>query len=165
MAKKVFFSFHYKPDSQRAAQIRNIGSVEGNAPVSDNDWESVTSGGEAAIKRWIAGQLKGKSCAVVLIGSQTAGRKWINHEIAEAWNANKGVVGIHVHKIKNLAGEQSTKGGNPFDHVTLKSSGKALSTIVNTYNPTGATSKDAYAWISQNLAAAVDEAIKIRAEN
>ena len=35
----TFFSFHYKPDNWRAAQVRNMGVVEGNSPVSDNDWE------------------------------------------------------------------------------------------------------------------------------
>lgn len=38
MARRVFFSFHYKPDNWRAAQVRNAGVVEGNTPVSDNDW-------------------------------------------------------------------------------------------------------------------------------
>ena len=77
MARKVFFSFHYKPDNWRASQVRNAGTVEGNKPVSDNDWEAITSSGDAEIRKWIDGQLSGKSCAVVLIGSATAGRKWI----------------------------------------------------------------------------------------
>ena len=43
MAKRrTFFSFHYKPDNWRAAKVRNMGVVEGNSPVSDNDWETVT---------------------------------------------------------------------------------------------------------------------------
>ncbi len=159
MARKVFFSFHYKLDSWRAGQVRNIGTVEGNAPVSDNDWETVTSGGDAAIKRWIAGQLQGKSCAVVLAGSNTAGRKWITREIVKAWDKGMGVVVIHIHRLENQAGEQSTKGGNPLDHVTHH--GKKLSTILKAYSPTG-TDKAAYAWIAKNLGNAVEEAIKIR---
>lgn len=162
MARKVFYSFHYKPDCQRAAQVRSMGLLEGNAPVSDNDWESVTAGGEAAIKRWIAGQLYGKSCAVVLIGSQTAGRKWINHEIIEAWKAKKGVVGIYVHKLKNLAGQASTKGTNPFDRLDFGK--QKFSSIVKAYDPAGTTSKEAYAWIQKHLANAVAEAIQIRAK-
>jgi len=162
MARKVFFSFYYKLDSQRAAQVRNMGTVEGNAPVSDNDWEKVTAGGDAAIKRWIAGQLDGKSCAVVLIGSQTAGRKWINHEIIEAWKAKKGVVGIYIHKLKNLDGEQATQGANPFDKLDFGD--QKFSSIVKAYNPPGVTSQDAYAWIKKHLANAVEEAIKIRSQ-
>ena len=40
MARRAFFSFHYKPDASRAGQVRNMGMVEGNTPVSDNDWEN-----------------------------------------------------------------------------------------------------------------------------
>ena len=35
MACRTFFSFHYKPDNARAAQVSNMGVVEGNKPVSD----------------------------------------------------------------------------------------------------------------------------------
>lgn len=96
MARKTFFSFHYKPDNWRASQVRNAGVVEGNTPVSDNDWETITKKGDDAIKRWIADQMYGRSCAIVLVGSGTAGRKWINHEIIEAWNKKMGVVGVCI---------------------------------------------------------------------
>ena len=42
MARRSFFSFHYEPDASRAAQVRNMGMVDGNNPVSDNDWETIT---------------------------------------------------------------------------------------------------------------------------
>ena len=81
MARRVFFSFHYKPDCTRAAKVRNMGVVEGNKPASDNDWEEITEGGDAAIQQWIDEPARRKSCNVVLIGENTAGRKWINYEI------------------------------------------------------------------------------------
>ncbi len=31
--------------------------------------------------------MKYRSCTVVLVGENTANRKWINHEIVESWNA------------------------------------------------------------------------------
>ena len=86
MARNAFYSFHYKPDNARASQIRNMGVVDGNKPAADNDWETITRGGDEAIERWIIDQLKGRSCAIVLIGQNTAGRKWINYEISTAWN-------------------------------------------------------------------------------
>ena len=82
MARKVFYSFHYNPDNWRASQVRNIGAIEGNQPAKDNDWETITKGGDKAIEKWIADQMSGRSCVVVLIGAGTANRKWINHEIA-----------------------------------------------------------------------------------
>ena len=165
MARRAFYSFHYKPDASRAGQVRNIGVVEGNTPVSDNDWETVTKRGDAAIKKWISDQMHGRSCTVVLVGSNTAGRKWINHEITKSWDDRMGVVGIHIYGLKNLDGEVSTKGSNPFDNIKHGASGKKLSSIVRCYTPAGNDSKERYAWIKKHLANAVAEAIKIRQEN
>jgi hypothetical protein len=162
MARKVFFSFHYKPDNWRASQVRNAGVVEGNRPVSDNDWETISKGGDAAIQRWITDQLSGKSCAVVLIGSATAGRKWIKYEIEKAWNDKKGVVGIYVHNMKDASGNQSSKGRNPFEDFTMKDDGKKLSSIVKTYDPPYTTSTYVYDHIKDNIDAWTEEAISIR---
>ena len=162
MARRTFFSFHYKPDNWRAAQVRNIGMVDGNRPVTDNEWETITKGRAPAIKKWIARQLKGRSCTVVLVGSKTAGRKWISYEISESWNQGKGVVGIRIHGLEDSQGKMSSMGGNPFDHVTFEGSGKRLSTVVKCYNPKGTTSKMRYDWIKEHLANAVEEAVTIR---
>ena len=165
MARRAFFSFHYKPDASRAGQVRNMGMVEGNTPVSDNDWETVTKQGDAAIKRWIADQMYGRSCTVVLVGSNTAGRKWITYEIVKSWNDGMGVVGIHVHGMKDLEGKTATKGNNPFANVTHNKSGGNLSAIVKCHTPSGSDSKERYAWIKKHLANAVEEAIQIRNAN
>lgn len=165
MARRCFYSFHYLPDGSRAGQVRNMGVVEGNKPVSDNDWEKVTKAGATAIKTWITNQMKGKSCTVVLVGSNTAGRKWITHEIVRSWDEGMGVVGIRVHGLKDLDGNTATMGKNPFDSVTLGTTTKKLSSIVKCYNPGGSTSKEKYAWIKEHLANAVEEAVEIRNDN
>lgn len=162
MARKAFFSFHFANDHWRAGQVRNAGVVEGNAPVTDNKWEEIKGGGDPAIQAWIDGQLAGRSCVVVLIGSSTAGRKWIKYEIEKGWNDGKGVVGVYVHGLKNSQGQISTMGQNPFDHFTMKRDNARLSTIVKAYNPTGLTSTAVYDTIKSNLGTWVEEAISIR---
>ncbi len=162
MARFVFFSFHYHPDNWRAAQVRNAGVVDGNAPVSDNDWEQITRGGDAAIQRWIDGQLSGKSCAVVLIGSATAGRKWIKYEIEKAWNDGKGLLGVYIHNLKDRTGQQSARGVNPFDDFTMKRDKAKLSSIVKVYDPPSISSTLVYDYIKQNFPNWVEEAIRIR---
>lgn len=162
MARKCFYSFHYKPDCVRASQVRQIGTIEGNPPASDNDWEKVTGGGAAAIEKWIAEQMTGKTCAIILVGQDTANRKWINHEIVKAWERGLGIVGIRIHGLKNFQGETATVGANPFDYITHGATKQKLSSIVKCYDPVGADSKAKYAWISDNLAAKVEEAITIR---
>ena len=165
MARRVFFSFHYKPDNWRVATVRNIGAIEGNKPASDNDWESITQKGDSAIKKWIADQLQGRSCTVVLVGSKTADRKWINHEIVKSWKDGKGVVGIHIHGLKNSDGKVSTKGDNPFTYIGYGNKGKKLSSIVECYNPSGSNSQERYDWIKKHFANAVKEALDIRQAN
>ena len=160
VTRRTFFSFHYKPDNWRAAEVRNIGAVEGNAPVSDNDWETVTKGGDVAIQKWIDDQMYGKSCAVVLIGSQTAGRKWIDYEIKKAWDAGKGLLGIYIHNLKNQNGDHASKGKNPFDGFTVQD--EKLSGIVKAYDPPYKLSTNVYAHIRDNMADWVEEAIRIR---
>lgn len=165
MARKCFFSFHYVPDSVRASQVRQIGAIEGNPAARDNDWETIVGGGDAAIKKWIAGQMDGRTCTVVLVGTNTANRKWINYEIIKSWDEGMGVVGIHIHGLKDFSQNTSAKGSNPFDFVTHRPSKKRLSSIVKCYDPAGVDSKDRYAWISKHLANAVEEAIAIRKAN
>jgi hypothetical protein len=60
----VFYSFYYKQDFWRAATVRSIGSIEGNRPASDNDWENITNGGDPEIKTWLNEQMKYRSCTV-----------------------------------------------------------------------------------------------------
>lgn len=165
MARRVFYSFHYAPDNWRAAMVRNIGSIEGNRPATDNGWEAVKRGGDAAIKKWIADQMKYRSCTLVLVGASTANRKWITHEIVKSWDDGMGVVGIHIHGLEDSDGNISRKGRNPFDFITHGNSGKKLSVIVKCYDPAGRSSRERYGWISRHLANAVEEAIRIRSEN
>ena len=165
MTRRVFYSFHYKPDNWRAGQVRNMGVIEGNKPVSDNDWESITKGGDKAIQKWIDDQLSGKSCAVVLIGKDTAGRKWVKYEIKKAWNDKKGLVGIYIHNLKDQNESKTTKGANPFAEFTMGDSDKKLSSVVKAYDPPYTDSKNVYAYIKENLEDWVEEAIEIRGNN
>ena len=182
--RQVFYSFHYTEDSWRASQVRNMGVVEGNRPATDNDWEEIKHGGDNAIKQWIKKQLQYRSCTVVLVRSCTANRKWINYEIAEAWNNGKGVAGIHIHGLKNQAGDTSQKGDNPFHlhglenqdgdtsrkgvnpfHYLSLPGGQRLSSIVKCYGPIGTSRGEIYNWIKQNLPGVIEEAITIRQKN
>ena len=158
--RRCFFSFHYELDAWRAGQVRNMGVVEGNEPVKDNDWETVKRGGDTAIKRWINEQLTGRSCTVVLIGSQTASREWIKYEIEKSWNDKKGLLGIYIHGLEGQDGKQTSKGANPFGKFEVN--GTPLSSIVKAHYPPDLKSKNVYDYISNNLSQWVEEAIKIR---
>lgn len=161
MTRKCFFSFHYEPDNWRAAQVRNIGYIEGNSPASDNDWETVKRGGDAAIERWIDSQFVGKSCTILLIGQNTANRKWINYELIKSWSDKKGIVGIHIHNLKDSSGKSSSKGADPLDSLVFKD-GKKLSSYYKSYDPPYTNSQDVYKYISDNLENWIEIAYAVR---
>ena len=159
MAKRqIFYSFHYDNDVFRVHQIRNIGSLEENNPVSANDWETVKRGGDTSIKKWIDENLKNKSCLVVLIGSETSTRKWVKYEIEKAWNDGKAVLGIYIHNLKCPRNGICNQGANPFEAFTL-GNGKSLSSIVKCYNP---KSDNTYNDIAENIENLIEEAINKR---
>ena len=146
-------------------KVRNIGAVEGNKPASDNDWETITGGGDKKIKEWISSQMKGRTCTVILAGANTANRKWINHEIIESWNEGMGVVVVHIHNLTDVNDKQSSKGTNPLYYITHGPTDKRLSTIANAYDPPRSTSKGVYSYIADHIEDWIEEAIQIRNDN
>jgi len=159
MAKRqVFYSFHYDNDVFRVQQIRNIGALEDNKPVSANEWENIKRGGEALLKKWIDDNLRYKSCVVVLVGEETANRKWVRYEIKKAWELRKGLVGVYIHNLKDPRMGKSLKGKNPFDQFEFDD-GTKLSSVVKCYNP---NPNDTYNEIKDNLEDWIEEAIASR---
>lgn len=165
MARRVFFSFHFDNDYWRTQQVRNIGAVEGQSLCTPNAWEEVKRKGDTAIKKWIDDNMHGKSCAVVLVGSQTASRPWVRHEIIKAWNDGKGVLGIRVDKLLDSNSRSSTPGANPFDAISFGNTGRKLSSIVQLVTPVGLDSKATYAAIANGIEGWIEDAIAIRARN
>ena len=159
--RRAFYSFHFDNDVWRAAQVRNMGATEHDEPVSSNAWEEVKRGGDAAIQRWINEQMSTRSCVIVLIGSQTADRKWVDYEIRKAWDDRKGLLGIYIHSLLNQNSQASSKGANPFARVGLQGGG-TLDQHVAAYDPAGVTSQDVYAYIKDNIEAWVEYAIRTR---
>ena len=159
MKRPAFFSFHFDNDIWRANQVRNIGAVDGNQPVSGNDWESIKRSGDRAIMNWIEGQLKNKQILIVLIGSETASRPWVLYEIKRAWELRKPIMGIRINALENVYGRQSREGQNPFERIRLDN-GTLLSHWVPVYTPYSyGTSRDAYNDIRINMGNWVESAI------
>lgn len=176
MKRQVFFSFHYDEDVWRVAQVRNMGVVEGQALFNDNGWEEVRRRSDASIKAWIDKELKMRSCVVVLVGSQTASRKWVQYEIEQAWKLGKGIVAIHIHNLNSQGGKQSTKGRNPLSDFYVNKNTNAISKrpfridanevrldlVCKTFDSSFRTSQNVYNDIQRNIQGLIEEAIAIR---
>ena len=150
----VFYSFHYDNDVFRVQQIRNMGIVDGNEPVSPNDWEQVKRNGDAAVEKWIDDSLKYKRCVIVLIGSQTANRPWVKYEIKHAWELKKGLFGIYIHNLRDPRTDTCARGPNPFGNWTV--AGQSMASLITCHDP---SARDAYGEISRNMATWVSQAI------
>ena len=110
MARRVFFSFHYRRDVWRANVVRESGVVIGSAAAGFHD---ASLWGEAKKKELIDEALENTSVTVVLIGAKTAGRKYIDYEIDQSIARGNGLLGIHIHNIKDSDGNTDTKGDVP----------------------------------------------------
>ena len=107
MARRVFFSFKYKPDVSRAMVVRNSWVTQGKEAagfVDAAEFEQIKRRGDAAIRRWIDNQLHGTSVTVVLVGSRTCLSRWVKYEIEESERIGNGLFGINISKIKDLDG-------------------------------------------------------------
>lgn len=164
MAKRqVFFSFEYNKDAWRASQVKEMGKVDSSSTFSANDWEEVKEKTDTKIKEWIDDQMSKRSCLVVLIGATTSGRKWINYEIEKAYELNKGIVGVHIHNLKDSAGDQSTKGNNPFYNILIGKDKERLSKYVTCFNSSYSTSTYVYSDIKDNIEQLIEDAINNKA--
>jgi hypothetical protein len=116
MARRVFFSFHYKNDVWRASIVRNAHIVEGTAAAGFQDaglWEEAKKKGDKAIQKMIDAALDGTTVTCVLIGAKTASRDWVGYEIDESIARGNGLLGIYIDQVKDRDGTTSTRGAVP----------------------------------------------------
>jgi hypothetical protein len=127
MARRVFFSAHYKRDVRRIVQVRNSWVVrsKGEAqPFYDAaDFEEVKrkAGG---VEKWIEEQLKGTSVSVILFGAETFDRPWVQHEIKRSHELGKGLLAIDIHSIKDPQLGTDVQGKNPLDYWQVDQGGR-----------------------------------------
>ncbi len=116
MARKVFFSFHYQKDIFRVNVVRNSHIVEGTSAAGFHDaslWEEAKLKGDKAVKDLIDRGLEGTSVTCVLIGQDTAQRRWVTYEIERSVQRGNGLLGIHLANIRNITQLTTAKGAVP----------------------------------------------------
>ncbi len=127
MARKSFFSFHYKNDVWRAMQVRNSwvtkDDKEAAGFIDAADFEKIEKEGEMSIKNWIDKQLIGTTVTVVLIGSDTSNRPYVKYELQKSYAKGNGMLGIYIHQNKDINGNTTTKGSNQFGEIGKTPSG------------------------------------------
>lgn len=103
----------------RANVIRNCNVVLGIGTAGffdHSEYEEAKKTGDDGIRRMIDKNLEGTSVTVVLIGTQTASRRWVQYEIAQSVNRGNGLVGVHINIIGSPAWTPTHQGPEPYTH-------------------------------------------------
>lgn len=122
MARRTFFSFHYKPDVTRAWVVRNSWMTKvaqgerTDAGFFDSSvFEASKRESDEALKRFLREGLNNTTVTCVLIGAETCLRRWVRYEIFRSFMRGNGLLGVRIHTIGSLHSPATSSGENPFD--------------------------------------------------
>ncbi len=116
MARRVFFSFHYKY-VWKVNQIRSMPNIIGSAAAGFQDaslWEESKKKGDKVIKPMIDKALQNTSVTVVCVTYGTANRRYINYEIDQSLARGNGLVAVQIHHLKDQHKQTGSPGAIPF---------------------------------------------------
>lgn len=141
--RKVFFSFHYD-DIWKVQQVKNSWvthpSMRAAGFFDRSLREAAKTNRESEIRRMIDRRLAETEVTAVLIGSGTFARKWVRYEIEQSALRGNGLLGIHIHNLKEPKRSRrrrraSRQGRNPFSRILLDSeTGVTLGDYVPMYD-------------------------------
>lgn len=115
MARRTFFSFHYKY-VWKVNQIRSMTNIIGTAAAGFQDasiWERAKKKGDKEIKGMIDKALEKTSVTVVFVTYGTTNRKYINYEINQSLDRGNGLVAVQIHHLKDQNKHTGSSGAIP----------------------------------------------------
>jgi hypothetical protein len=105
--RRAFFSFYFG-DIMRVNVVRNAwkvvrpdGALGGRTFYDSSLWESRQFEDPETLKRLIREGVGYTSVVCVLVGTQTAIRRWVRYEIARAIIARRGLLAVHLNGIRH----------------------------------------------------------------
>lgn len=120
MARRVFFSFHYDNDINRSMTVRNSWVTQGKEAagfIDKAEFEQIKRQGDTAVHNWIDKQLEGTSVTVVLIGSETLKRPFVQYEICKSLQRGNAVIGVHINAIRDMRTLSTSFRGNTHEVI------------------------------------------------
>ena len=132
MARYAFFSFCYEDvKSFKVNVVRNSWLLNHSKEsfIDGSIWEKEKSKGVGVIKDLIEGGLNKTSVTAILIGDETAERRWVKYEIIKSFERGNGILAIHINRIRGKDQYISVKGINPLERLGFRISddGKKIS--------------------------------------
>lgn len=126
MARRTFFSFNYKPDVTRAWVVRNSwvtkvtqGEREDAGFFDSSVFEAAQRDSDDALKRFLREGLRNTTVTCVLVGADTALRRWVRYEIFRSFVRGNGLLAVRIHTIAGFNKMLAAKGPNPFASVAF----------------------------------------------
>jgi hypothetical protein len=118
MARRTFFSFHYKPDVTRAQVVKKSQTVKDHEDTGFFDssaFEEAQRKDPDSLKDFLRKEMEGSSVVCALVGAETALRRWVRFEIMQGIWDGRGIFGIRIHTIADFNRKTALAGPNPFD--------------------------------------------------
>jgi len=133
VSRRTFFSFHYKPDVTRAWVARNSwvtkvvkGEREDAGFFDSSVFEAAQRENDDALKRFLREGLKSTTVTCVLVGTETALRRWVRYEIFRSFMRGNGLLAVRIHTIPGFNKLTERKGSNPFANLAFAVDGDQL---------------------------------------
>jgi hypothetical protein len=123
MARFVFFSFAYDDVKNFKVNVVRQSWLINHAEETFTDgsiWEKEKTKGAAAIMKLIDNGMTKTSVTAVLIGEETANRRWVNYEIVKSFAKGNGILGININRIRGKYQVISARGLNPLDRLAFQ---------------------------------------------
>lgn len=133
MARHTFFSFHYKPDVSRAWVARNSwvtkvaqGEREDAGFFDKSVFEATQKTSDDALKRFLKDGLRNTTVTCVLVGEETALRRWVRYELFQSFIRGNGILAVRIHSIGSIHSPATVAGANPLDYLAFTVSGDKM---------------------------------------
>jgi hypothetical protein len=133
MARRTFFSFHYKPDVTRAWVVRNSwvtkvaqGERDDAGFFDSSVFEAQQRQSDDVLKNFLREGLKNTTVTCVLVGRETNLRRWVRYEIFRSFLRGNGLLAVRIHTISGLNTPATSSGANPFANLAFSVDGDRL---------------------------------------
>lgn len=123
MPRFSFFSFCYEDVKNFKVNVVRKSWLLKNSEdtfIDGSIWEKEKSKGVSVIKKLIEEGLKKTSATTVLIGDETANRRWVKYEIIKSFEKGNGILGVHINRIRGKDQSISARGLNPLDRLAFQ---------------------------------------------
>lgn len=130
--RRCFFIFDYESDLDEVRRIAELGLVQAESAAGFVDltqWSVAKAKGVEEVKRKIDEALVGTTCSVIFIGPRTASLGYVKYAMERSIQRNNGLLGIHIHALKNPIAGASERGPVPYEREAAARTGGRSYTV------------------------------------